>query len=65
MADKLLRKKILEIGVRKISREIKVDSKTIMLIARGQSVKPATLKKILEYPLIQAGGASAKKTRRE
>jgi hypothetical protein len=48
IADKETRERILEIGIRKVSRETDVDSKTIMLITRGEPVKPVTLKKILE-----------------
>jgi hypothetical protein len=49
VADQELRKRILEIGIRKTARATKTDSKTIMLISRGERVKPSTLAKILHF----------------
>jgi len=49
VADQELRKRILEIGIRKTARATKTDSKTIMLISRGERVKPSTLTKILQF----------------
>lgn len=42
VADQELRKRILEFGVRKTARATKTDSKTVMLISRGERVKPKT-----------------------
>ena len=49
VADQELRKRILEIGIRKTARATKTDSKTIMLISRGERVKPSTLAQVLEF----------------
>jgi hypothetical protein len=49
VADQELRERILQIGIRKTARKTKVDSKTIMLISRGERVKPSTLAKILQF----------------
>jgi hypothetical protein len=49
VADQELRQKIVEIGVRKTARATKTDSKTIMLISRGERVKPNTLLKVIEF----------------
>jgi hypothetical protein len=49
VADQELRKRILETGIRKAARATKTDSKTIMLISRGERVKPSTLAKVREF----------------
>ena len=49
VADQELRRRIVEIGIRKTARATKTDSKTIMLISRGERVKPSTLAKILQF----------------
>jgi hypothetical protein len=49
VADQELRKRILETGIRKAARATKTDSKTIMLISRGERVKPSTLEKVREF----------------
>jgi hypothetical protein len=48
-ADPQLQKQIVEIGIRKIARATKVDSKTIMLISRGGRVKLRTLAKVAAF----------------
>jgi hypothetical protein len=52
-ADKATIQKIVNAGIRNISRETKVDTKTVMLITNGHSVKFNTLNKILESRLIK------------
>ena len=47
-ADQELRKRIEEVGIRKVARSSKLDSKTIMLIHRGERVKPATLAQVIK-----------------
>ena len=49
VADEELRKRILEFGIRKAARATNTDSKTIMLIAKGERVKPSTLAKVREF----------------
>jgi hypothetical protein len=49
VADQELRRQIGEIGIRKTARATKTDSKTVMLISRGERVKPTTLAKILQF----------------
>ena len=49
VADQELRRRIAEIGIRKTARATKTDSKTVMLISRGERVKPTTLSKILQF----------------
>jgi hypothetical protein len=49
VADEELRKRILEFGIRKTARATRTDSKTIMLIAKGERVKPSTLAKVREF----------------
>ena len=46
VAHEELRKRILEFGIRKAARVTNTDSKTIMLIAKGERVKPSTLAKV-------------------
>jgi hypothetical protein len=53
VADKATRLKIIDAGVRNISRETKVDTKTVMQITHGRPVKSNTLNKILKCPLIK------------
>jgi hypothetical protein len=48
-ADAELRKRIAEVGIRKTARATKMDSKTIMLISRGEKVKPTTLAKVSSF----------------
>jgi hypothetical protein len=48
VADQELREKIAVIGIRKTARATKIDSKTIMLISKGERVKPSTLAKVIE-----------------
>ena len=47
VADEKLTKQIAEFGIRKTARATR-DSKTIMLIARRERVKPSTLAKVRE-----------------
>jgi hypothetical protein len=49
VADQELRKRIVEIGIRKTARATKIDSKTVMLISRGERVKPSTLARLIEF----------------
>jgi predicted regulator of amino acid metabolism with ACT domain len=62
VADQELRQQIIEIGIRKTARATKTDSKTVMLITRGEvraeklgfrmfsmRVKPNTLAKLAEF----------------
>ena len=49
VADEGTRKRIAEIGIRKIARETSLDSKTIMLISRGERVKLSTLAKVMKF----------------
>jgi len=49
IADEELRKQIAEFGIRKTARATNTDSKTIMLIAKGERVKPSTLAKVREF----------------
>lgn len=48
VADDELRRRIMEIGIRKTARTTQTDSKTVMLISRGECVKPSTLAKVRE-----------------
>jgi hypothetical protein len=49
IADEELRKQIAEFGIRKTARATNTDSKTIMLIAKRERVKPSTLAKVREF----------------
>src|SRR5579864_5270981 len=49
VADEELKRQILEFGIRKTARATRTDSKTIMLIARRERVKPSTLAKLREF----------------
>jgi len=49
VADEELRKRILEFGIRKTARATNTDSKTIMLISKGERVKPSTLAKVHDF----------------
>jgi hypothetical protein len=49
VADQELRRRILEIGIRKTARDTKTDSKTVMLISRGERVKSSTLAQVREF----------------
>jgi len=49
VADQKLRERILEFGVRKTARATETDSKTVMLISRGERVKPRTLAKVRDF----------------
>jgi hypothetical protein len=41
------RKRIVEIGIRKVARETGINRETVALVANGKTVKPITLRKIL------------------
>ena len=49
VVDEELRKRILEFGIRKTARATNKDSKTVMLISKGERVKPSTLTKVREF----------------
>jgi hypothetical protein len=49
VADQELRQRIIEFGVRKTARVTKTDSKTVMLISRGEREKPSTHAKVREF----------------
>ena len=49
LAEPDVRKRIVEIGIRKTARATKTDSKTIMLISRGERVKHSTLARVREF----------------
>jgi hypothetical protein len=46
VADQKLRKRIVEIGIRKVARESGVNRETVALLAKGDAVKPHTLAKV-------------------
>ena len=48
IADKELRERIIEIGIREISRETGIHTDTVTLIAKGARVKAATLVKVTQ-----------------
>ena len=49
VADKKARKRIVEIGLKKIARETGIDRNTLRLIVRGKAVKPKTLARITDF----------------
>jgi hypothetical protein len=49
IADEELRKRIVDFGIRKTGRATNTDTKTIMLIAKGERVKPSTPAKVREF----------------
>jgi hypothetical protein len=49
VADQEDRETILKIGIRKTARETGIDTKTVMLICKGERVKPSTLAKLVEF----------------
>ncbi len=49
VADEETRKRIAEIGIRRTARQTNVDSKTVMLISRGEQVRAGTLAKVVEF----------------
>ncbi len=49
VADAEIRKRIIELGIRKTARGTKIDSKTVMLISRGERVKASTLAKVISF----------------
>jgi hypothetical protein len=49
VADKDLKKWIVEIGIRKVARETKINRETVALIANGKPVKASTLAKITSF----------------
>jgi hypothetical protein len=49
IADEETRKRIVKIGIRKTAREANIDSKTIMIIVRGERIKSSTLAKVSRF----------------
>jgi hypothetical protein len=49
VADPKIRKKIIEIGIRRITHESNVNRKTVRFIATGGRVKATTLAKIVAF----------------
>lgn len=49
VANPELRKRVEEVGIRQTARATKLDSKTVMLIARGEGTKPSTLAKVVRF----------------
>ena len=49
VADPDIRERIIEIGIRKTARATRTDSKTVMLISKGERVKPNTLAKVIGF----------------
>jgi len=49
IANKETQERIAKFGVRKIERETDVHHDTIILIAKGEAVKPITLSKIIKF----------------
>ena len=47
VADEETRKRIIEIGIKRITRETGIDRNTIRLITRGEPVKPTTLARVI------------------
>ena len=47
VADKEIRQRIVEMGIRKVARQTGIQSDTVTLIARGKTVKPSTLAKLV------------------
>ncbi len=69
VAGKKVRKRIVEIGIKKIARETGIDRNTLRLIARGKPVKPKTLAQVMGFiekiapPAAKAGVGRALKRR--
>lgn len=55
VADEQVRKQIKTAGIRKTARATKLDSKTVMLIARGEPVKANTLAQVVKFLGITKG----------
>ena len=49
VASDEIRKRIVEIGIRKVARDTNIDSKTIMRISRGEPVNPVTLQRVVKF----------------
>jgi|SRR5579871_1907609 len=49
VADQKLRERVEQVGIRRTARATKLDSKTVMLIARGERTKPSTLAKVVRF----------------
>lgn len=49
VADPDIRERIIEIGIRKTALATRTDSKTVMLISKGERVKPNTLAKVIGF----------------
>jgi hypothetical protein len=48
VADKGIRKRIVEMGIRKVARQSKINRETVSLVASGEGVKPNTLARIVQ-----------------
>lgn len=49
VADADTRKRINDIGIRKVARESRIDRETVALIANGGRVKSITLAKVIDH----------------
>jgi hypothetical protein len=48
-ADEETRKRVVDIGIRKIARETGVNRETVALVANGKTVKSRTFRKIVDF----------------
>ena len=49
IASSDIRKRIIDIGIRKVARDTGLHSDTVTLIARGNPVKAITLRDVIQY----------------
>jgi hypothetical protein len=49
VADNETRRRIIEIGIRKIARETGIDKETVLFISQGKPVKAITLAKVIRF----------------
>jgi len=48
-ADEEIRKRIVEIGIRKVARETGINRETVALVANGKTVKSGTFRKVVDF----------------